>query len=90
MSEFMDLVYDARAAKAICQRFPHAKIADASDYLHEDRIEVILPECDEDAYLSEAMRDGFYIASLTFQLMLLEATGQQRIRRLLSEMKEAR
>ena len=67
-----DLIYDARAAADVLRAYPNAVIEDASDYIHESRISVDLPEdvptIDWYVFL---LKTGWANESLNFQLSLV-------------------
>ena len=86
----IDLIYDKAAAPAIREKFPHVKIEDASDFIHEDRIQVELPDTDREAYFKHGIRDGYSEVSLGFQLLLREEEGQKEIKRWIADLKAER
>jgi hypothetical protein len=85
----MELVYDGAAAVEIRKQFPHVKIEDASDFIHEGRIQVELPDADRDAFYKHSMREGYCEVCLGFKLMMMsgEAKDKEYIHRLLAELK---
>lgn len=84
----IELVYNAAAGPAIQKRFPHAQIEDASDDIHESRIQIVLPDADRDAFYKHALREGYYEACMGFQLMMRgDASDKEQIRKWLDEVK---
>lgn len=64
-----DLIYAGREVEdLITQRFPSAKITDASDDIHRERFELELDISEEDFYIF-AIREGFALCCFTFALM---------------------
>lgn len=86
----IDLIYDNAAAPAIMEKFPHAKIDDASDFIHEDRIQVTLPDEDREAYFKHSIRDGYCEVSLGFQSLLRDENGIKEIQKWLADLKAER
>jgi hypothetical protein len=85
----IELVYDGTAATEIRKEFPDVKIEDASDFIHEGRIQVELPDEKRDAFYKHAMKEGYYEVCLGFKLMMMsgEAKDKEYIHRLLAELK---
>ena len=55
-----DLIYAGRDVQnAVLNRFPEAKIEDASDFIHEERFAVELPESFDADYLDWLTQRGF-------------------------------
>ena len=70
----LDLVYvDPEKYEAlwnvVAERFPAAKITDASDFIHDRRFEVVLPADTREDYLRFALAEGFGGNSFTVQMM---------------------
>lgn len=87
----IELVYDDGAAPAIRERFPAAKIEDASDFIHESRIQVEIPDEERAAFYKHAILDGYAEACLGFQIMLKGSKeDQDEIRGWLAELKAER
>lgn len=86
----IDLIYDNAAAPAIVEKFPHARIEDASDFIHEDRIQVTLPDEDREAYFKHAIRDGYCEVSLGFQSLLRDENGIKEVQKWLADLKAER
>lgn len=86
----IDLIYDNAAAPAIMEKFPHAKIDDASDFIHEDRIQITLPDEDREAYFKHAITDGYCEVSLGFQSLLRDDNGIKEVQKWLAELKAER
>jgi hypothetical protein len=84
----IELVYDAAAGPLILTRFPHAKIEDAHDSIHESRIQVTLPDEDKDAFFKHAMKEGYYEVCLGFQMMMMDHDGLAKINQWLRELKD--
>ncbi len=85
----IELVYDNAVVPLILERFPNAKIEDASDFIHEDRVEVTVLDSDRDEFCKLSMREGFYEVCLGFQLLMRsgEKADKEYIERLLAELK---
>lgn len=87
----MELVYDGEAAPVIRARFPEARIEDASDYIHESRIEVHLPDEQRAAFYKHAIREGYSEVCLGFQIMMKGSKEElDEIRGWLAELKAER
>jgi hypothetical protein len=83
----MEFVYDSAAEPIIRERFPYAQIEDASDYIHENRIQVSLPDADRDAFYKHAIREGYCDVCLGFQVMIRTPEGRKDIERCVAELK---
>jgi hypothetical protein len=86
-----ELVYaDPSVSKAIKAKWPHAVFEDASDDIHEDRFEVAIQDVTEDDFYVFAIREGFALVCLKFQLMLRSREKDQhtKIREWLKKSKE--
>ena len=46
-----DLIYGASARDGVLAAFPHAVVHDESDWIHDSRISVRLPDEDRECYL---------------------------------------
>lgn len=68
--EFMELVYDRRAAPVIYHYFPYAYFSDASDEIHEGRFQVILKESDKDKFYTMMILEGWIRSCFCFELQL--------------------
>ena len=66
---FTDLIYDDTAEPLIRARFPHVVVEDGRDLIHEDRIQITLPEADRIAFIKDAIRQGYYKVSLLIGLL---------------------
>lgn len=87
----IELVYDAETAPLIRKRFPNARIEDASDFIHESRIEVELPDEERAVFYKHAIREGFAEACLGFQLWMRGTKEEQdEIRKWLAELRAER
>lgn len=75
--EFMELVYDRRAAPVIYHFFPYAFFSDVSDIVHEGRFQVILKESDKDKFYTMMLLEGWIRSCLCFELQLRTATTAQ-------------
>jgi hypothetical protein len=85
-----DLIYaGADAERSIAGAFPDARIEDASDFIHEERFSVTLPDALEDTYLKHVIANGLGSVSLSVQLMLLDDGGRKKLRALLPTPPEA-
>lgn len=83
----MELVYDNAAVPIIRERFPHVRVEDASDMIHEGRVEVHLPDADRDAFYKHAIREGYCSVCLGFGLKMRDPEGLKEIQRWLDEVK---
>lgn len=88
-STFTDLIYDDGAVSRLMESFPHAIVTDASDYIHEERVEVTLPITDRSNYLKDAIRGGYAECSLTVQMLILNDVGGE-LRQVLDELENER
>lgn len=61
-----DLVYDGGFYDEVKQAFPSAKIEDASDFIHEGRFSVELPDDKRREYLKFIIAQGIAPTSLMF------------------------
>ena len=67
-----ELVYaDTRAEKVIKDKWPEAKIVDASDAIHEERFEVEV-DATEDEFYPFAIQEGFALCCLGLQVMIMK------------------
>ena len=66
-----ELVYDARAAAIIRERWPEARMSDASDFVHEGRFEVVIDDCDPDEFYAVMILEGWSGACLGWEISLL-------------------
>jgi len=58
--EFYDLVYGPKEAEeAIRHKYPNAKIADASDFIHTERFECRIEGVSNDEFYPFAIKEGF-------------------------------
>jgi len=76
-----DLMYHGDAAPEILARFPNAKITDASDFIHERRIEVDVEGITWDEWFLFMFESGIGGHSLATQLTI--RTHPQYLKRLL-------
>jgi hypothetical protein len=70
MDTFSDLIYDTAPLPLIRAAFPHVVVKDASDYIHEDRVEIVLPVADRRAFFRHAILNGYTDLSLSIQLLI--------------------
>lgn len=82
----IELVYDGAAGPIIRERFPHVKIEDASDYIHEGRIQVELPDADRDAFYKHAIVEGYCEVCLGFKMMMYDKAGREQIEKWCDEL----
>jgi len=84
----IELLYDVKALPLVKERFPHVKVTDASDSIHEDRVELELPDEDKEALYKDAMVNGYYTVLLGFQLMMtIPGEDQETLKRWAVEVK---
>lgn len=86
----IDLIYDSSAVTFIQERFPHVKVTDASDEIHEGRVEIELPDSDKDDFYKDSIRKGYHQVSFHFQLMLRGSREEDinQIKKWLKEIEE--
>ncbi len=82
-----DLVYDGGCLGEIKQAFPLAEIEDASDFIHEGRFSVQLPEDKRREYLKFIMLKGISPVSLMFQTDIGSPKHQDEIKDIVDEIK---
>lgn len=81
--EIMDLLYDGAAEADVTSRFPSAVISDASDIVHESRIEVRVKATREEWY-KFLIESGWGAVSLDLQLAIsTPGEGRDLVRRLM-------
>lgn len=69
VNKFHELIYDSQeVADWITKKYPSAVIRDASDYIHEERFEVDIPNCDDYEFYKFAFDMGFIGSCLIFRL----------------------
>ena len=85
----IELVYDGAAVPLIQKQFPHVKVEDASDSIHEGRVQIELPDEDRDAFYKHAIVEGYCEVCFGFKLMTMSGDSKdgEYIRRLLAELK---
>jgi len=81
----IELVYDSTAVPAIREKFPHVVVEDASDPVHENRVQITLPDTDKHTFYKDAIVHGYSDVCLRFQMMLLTAEGRGQIHDWLAE-----
>jgi hypothetical protein len=65
-----ELIYGPKEVIGVIKKkYPQAKFKDASDFIHEDRFSVIIPDIEEDEFYPFAIKEGF--ADLCLRLMIL-------------------
>lgn len=84
----VDLIYCNEARTEVLERFPHAKIEDASDDIHDERISVTLPDEEKDVYFKWIIKNGWHGVSLGIQSMLHDNASQPTLDRWLQELKQ--
>ncbi len=84
----IDLLYDDAALPVIKEAFPHVKVEDAKDEVHEDRVQIELPDEDKDSFYKHSIRKGYCQLLLNFELMRLGTKPEDldTIKRWLSEL----
>ena len=65
-----DLIYGASARDGVLAAFPHAVVHDESDWIHDSRISVRLPDEDRECYLKWVIKGGWGNHSFIIQTML--------------------
>ena len=71
-----DPVYDCAAFADIWEKWPLAIRTDASDMVHPDRILVTIPGVTYREYYLHALDTGDHVVSLSFQFLLMNASGE--------------
>lgn len=87
-----ELVYDADAEATIKARWAQAKFTDASDFIHEGRFEVTIPDCDEDEFYAVMILEGWSGCCLGWELRMHLSEHREDVRRVIDQakaMKEA-
>jgi len=82
-----DLVYDGGCLDEIKQPFPLAEIEDASDFIHEGRFSVQLPDDKRREYLKFVILKGIAPVSLMFQMDIRSPKDKEEIRDIINEIK---
>lgn len=62
--------YNSKEMKALQERFPEAIFNDASDYVHNNRFEIILKDVSVKDYIKAMVQEGLLEVSLYLQLRL--------------------
>jgi len=74
MCDFTEIIYDAtEATKLILEKFPDAIIEDATDAIHDERFSVTLNNNQKNNFYILALKEGFALNCLCFQLMLMDS-----------------
>ena len=72
-----DLIYAGKEVEKLCrEKFPDAKIEDTSDYIHEERFSINLPDKQKEDFYRFAIEEGFIEVSFCFQLALRSADSE--------------
>lgn len=66
-----ELVYGSGFEEDILEKYPNAKIKDASDYIHEHRFEVAIEGVSEKEFYKFAIEKGFLDVCLGFSVMAM-------------------
>lgn len=70
-----DLIYDEAAEPDLRAAFPNAQFADASDFLHEGRFSIRLPDEAMEEYLKVLILKGWAADSITVQIGMRTPKG---------------
>lgn len=66
-----DVIYgNSEVESIILQKYPQAKIKDASDFIHTERFECEIPDVDEDSFYPFALKEGFARLCFGFEVTL--------------------
>ena len=65
-----EVVYDYQALPIIMERFPNAKVTDASDFMHDSRFELEIENCTKDEFYPFAIKEGFALLCLGFPIFM--------------------
>lgn len=76
-----ELVYDADVMDLIVERWPNAVITDASDFIHEGRFEVEIPDLSKDEFYGHAIVEGWARACFGFELCVRMPERHDDVRR---------
>jgi len=71
---FRELVYSYEPQQVLLTKWPRAVIKDASDYIHTERIEVSIEGVTDDEFYPFALKEGFALDCLGFQIMMRQDT----------------
>lgn len=77
----LELVYDDEAWPFILQTWPQATYTDASDFIHEHRIEVMIPNCTKDEFYPHMLLEGWATVCLGFELSRMMPEHQEDVKR---------
>lgn len=84
-----DLVYSDNNDRVLVeQRFPDARIEDASDFVHDERFSVELPPEKRREYLVWAIKAGLGGVSFTLQMMVRDPKSHAELKELIAESKQ--
>jgi len=72
-----DLIYDNFCIPAILEKWPDAKITDASDYIHEGRFELEI-DIEEDEFYPFAIREGFALSCFVFNMWTMDNNKENK------------
>lgn len=79
MYDLIYLDYYGEATEVLQGVWPAAKIEDASDFIHTERLAIEVPDIEEEEYFKVIMCEGIALSSLNFHSLMLE-DGQNAIR----------
>ncbi len=68
---FHDLIYAGSDVEDIIKKqYPHARIKDASDFIHTERFECEIDDVDADEFYPFAIQEGFARCCFGFELLM--------------------
>jgi hypothetical protein len=83
-----DLIYcDIAEAQDLLNKYPNAKIEDASDEVHEDRFSIRIDDTYRN-YYKNLILTGVALSSLSLQMAMHEKPSLMQIQDILSEIKK--
>ena len=69
---YLDDVNEHLAVQEIMQGYwPNARFEDASDFIHQERISILLDDCNEDDYLLSLLLEDLAPVSLLFSELII-------------------
>lgn len=86
-----DLIYDNSAKEEFAERFPKAKIEDATDEIHDSRFAISFdPKIRDDVYYKWVIKNGHGPVSFAVQLMLAgrEKEDMEKLKKWLDEIEK--
>lgn len=85
-----EVVYDDSYQKDILEKWPNAKITDASDMIHESRILVEIPDIEYDEFWKWGCTNGMATLCLNFNVALYDKNFVEKVKGWLKEKEETK